>query len=187
MWTICLEQQYHVGKLKYHVSVFTTCGWVLQPSWNGYLFLWVERSRWCVDGRKVRAKNVPFYLYDFLFSCHMILRLTPIHETSDLFHDTWRGHPPCSSCGRCHCHTGSLPFIVSTWTPEITSLQVASPTVTQKHTVTIHTWVCAMFRFMLSAVKTASKKPKWRRTAVCPNIAMCCFIIFPGQQLCHTG
>lgn len=60
----------------------------------------------------------------------------------------------CSSCEHCHCHTGSLPFIVSTRKPVITLLQVASPVVTQKHTVTIHTCMCAMLWFMLSAVET---------------------------------
>lgn len=89
MWTICLEQQYHVGKLKYHVSVFTTCGWVLQPSWNCYLFLWVERSRWCVDGRKVRAKNVPFICMIFYFpaiwSCVFPPSMRPL--TSSMTHE----------------------------------------------------------------------------------------------------
>lgn len=91
MWTICLEQQYHVGKLKYHVSIFTTCGWVLQPSWNCYLCLRVEHSRWCVYGRKVRAQNACYICMIFYFPA-IWSSIFLLHETSDLFHDPWRGH-----------------------------------------------------------------------------------------------
>ncbi len=77
----------------------------------------------------------------------------------------------CFSCGNRHCHTGSLPLIVSTRTPEITSLQVAGP----KHTVIVRTCIRAMLWFMLSVVKTASKKPKWGHAAVC-SVEMECSV-----------
>lgn len=179
MWRICSEQQHHVGKLKCSVSTFTTCSWVSQPSWNCLLLrvcAWQENAS--------TSTKACCYLYNFLLSCHMIIRLPP---PCDFLPPSWplRSSSLCSSCGCCHRHTGSLPFIVSPGTQEIPSLQVASTVVTPKHS--IHTYTCAMLWFMLSAVQTTGKKPKWRRTAACPNLAVCRFIISPGQQLCHTG
>lgn len=91
MWRICFQQQYSsVGTQKYCVSTLTTCGWV---SSRGAVICSGEHGTvGCFYGRKTHAQGQKFVSMIFYF--HAIRSsVFPLHVTSDLFHDTWSGHP----------------------------------------------------------------------------------------------
>lgn len=129
----------------WRIFVFTTAScWNTNVPCQHIYDMWLccsPHGEWgtveCFFGRKRHAQGQKpvFYPYDFLLSCHMIFCLP-----FSMWPLTSSMNPSlCSSCGHCHCHTGLLPLIVCTRTPEITSIQVTSPMVKTKHTVTMHT------------------------------------------------
>lgn len=125
-------QQHHVGTQTYLVSIFTTCGCVAARMESG------AQSVFLAGKYMHKDKNVCFIR--MIFYCPVIWS-SVFPSPCDLWPLPWtlKSSSLCSSCGHCHCHTGLLPLIVCTRTPEITSIQVTSPMVKTKHTVTMHT------------------------------------------------
>lgn len=110
----------------------------------------------------------------------------PFCVTSDFLHAPLKRSSLCSSCGHCHCHPGSLPFIVPHYNTG-DDLAPGGRPCNHEERVIMRTYMNVLWWFMLGAVKTASKK-QTGDAQLCVHILLRAgFVIFPGQQHCHTG